>query len=195
MKSLKHAAPFVLALAAMLCQPAAAEIYKIVDQDGNVTYTDRPPEPGTKPVKLRELSVVERPEYQPRRPKPEQAGTDEDGEPSLRQLRRDYRDFRLSSPEPEQSFWGTGNVATIAWESGRGLRPGMTVQFLLDGEPLGGPTTNPVMATPPLDRGEHRASAELRSSGGETVATAEPVVFFIKQQSRLIPRPQPRGSG
>jgi hypothetical protein len=73
----------------------------------------------------------------------------------------------------------------------------MTVQFLLDGEPLGGPTTNPVIATPPLDRGEHRASAELRSADGATVATADSVVFFVKQQSRLIQpaRPQPRGGG
>ena len=107
--------------------------------------------------------------------------------------------FRGSGADPDAAAGASwNNVATVAWESGRGLRPGMTVQFLLNGEPLGGPTTNPVMATPPLDRGEHRAAAELRSAGGETVATTDPVVFFIKQQSRLInppPRPQPSGGG
>ena len=42
----------------------AAQVYKTVDEDGNVTYTDRPPEDGSAPIKLPELRVIEEPAYE-----------------------------------------------------------------------------------------------------------------------------------
>lgn len=188
MNGWKLAALTLMSLLAAFARPAEADVYKIVDEDGNVTFTDRPPDPDAQPLKLRQLSIVERPEYKPPRSRDEEDGAEGDDEPSLRELRREYRDFRLVSPEPDQSFWGTGNVATIAWESRRALRPGMTVQFFLDGQPVGGPTVNPVLATEPLDRGEHQATATLLTANGQAVTTAGPVTFHIKQQSRLIRR-------
>ena len=44
--------------------PLMAQVYKVVDKDGNVTYTDQPPGDGSKPVELAPISVIEAPTYE-----------------------------------------------------------------------------------------------------------------------------------
>jgi len=174
--------------------PAQAQVYKVVDKDGNVTYTDQPPETGAEPVELRELSIVERPEYQADKIKAqEDAGADAEKVLTLRELQRMYRGFRLTSPVPEQSFWGTENMATISWSAGQPLQPGMQVQITLDGKQME-PTTQATMTTDRMDRGEHTVSAVLLDASGRVVSRAEPVTFFIKQQTQAM-SPRPRTGG
>jgi hypothetical protein len=183
----------VAATVAWAGQLTAGEIYKVVDADGNVTFTDQPPEPGATPITLPGLSVVERPSFAADNQQQGGAGQQDDQQLSMRDLQRMYRGFRLVSPAPEQSFWGTGNTATIAWQAGAPLQPGMQVQLTLNGKELP-PSTSATMTTEPMDRGEHQVSARLLSQSGEVVATAGPVVFFIRQQFQQ-PRPQPRVGG
>jgi hypothetical protein len=174
----------------------ATNIYKVVDEDGNVTFTDRQPAPGAKPLKLRELSVIPRPEYAPRpnsvQPSaspaetPSAAVVEQQQGPTLAELRSRFRNFRLVSPAEEQTFTGTANIATIAWDTGAPLLPGMTVRAYVDDQPLA-PTTSDVVATERLNRGTHTARADLLSAQGEVVASAGPVTFFMFQASRLFP--------
>ncbi len=169
-----------------------AEIYRVVDEDGNVIYTDQPPTPDATPMTLRGLSVVEFKAT----PKPTGDGADE-GEAeaagattSLRDLRRQYRDFSLVSPTADQTFWGTENQATIAWNAGAALQSGMEVTVYLDGRALP-PTTNAAIPTGRLDRGTHRVYAELRDGMKRRVATTDTVSFHVKQFSANFNRPQP----
>jgi hypothetical protein len=174
-------AALLLLCAMVLSTGALAEVYKTVDKDGNVVYTDRPPTPDAEPEVLRELSVIPRPKYE-KDAENETAEAAETGAPSLGDLRRQYRNFRLTRPTAEQTFWGTGNIATIGWDAGASLQPGMLVRILLNGSPMGEPTTQSVVATPPLDRGEYTAKAELLAPNGRVIASSENVKFFIKQQ-------------
>jgi hypothetical protein len=181
---------FVL-LATLVAAPAAvAEIYKVVNPDGTVTYTDQRPSSGAEVVDLPPLSVVEtdidtsivteRPE----------AGTDE---PTLRDLRREYRDFRITQPQNEETFWGTGNTVTISWGASQPIPDTMSVALYVDGQQQAAPANGGVTLT--LDRGEHQAYAELRDPGGRLVTRTETVTFFVKQYSQNFgqPRPSPRG--
>ncbi len=70
----------------------------------------------------------------------------------------------------------------------------MAVIISIDGNALP-PTTEAVIATDILDRGEHSVSARLVDEQGRTIASAEPVTFFVYQHSRLFnqPVPTPRG--
>ncbi len=74
---------------------AYAEIYKSVDENGNVVFTDRPPTPGAQPMELRGLTVVPVPE--PATPKPVRARQEQADEQGvvrdLGALRRGYRDI------------------------------------------------------------------------------------------------------
>ncbi len=80
------------------------EIYKVVDKDGNVTFTDQRPNSNAKPVDLPPLSVVETDPVAA----PATAATDpaaqEPQAPTLRQLRKQFSDFRINSPQPEETF-------------------------------------------------------------------------------------------
>ena len=169
----------------------AADVWKVVDEDGNVSYTDQPPEDGSAPMKLPELSVIGT-DYQAPAP-PGAAGEGESKEPTTRELRKLYRDFQITRPLQEETFWGTANTVMIAWGSKTALTPGMSVRLVVDGKAQTAPASGSVALT--LDRGEHRVSAELRDSSNRRIVAADPVTFFVKQNSANFnrPRPVPRG--
>ncbi len=171
---------FGLALASAM--PAlATDIYKTVDADGHTVYTDRPPSPDAKPISLRELSVVEAPSYA--RPAP-RAQDDDSNADSAAALRQRYGDFKLVSPAPDQNFWGTGNTATIAWDTDERLASGLGVIFFVDGQAVTERMTAATYTTAPLDRGTHQARADLVDANDNVIATAGPVPFHIMQQSQ-----------
>jgi hypothetical protein len=164
-----------LALAAM---PLTAEVYKVIDEDGNVTFTDRPPGDGSKPMELQPISVVEAPVYEL---KPKPAAEGEDGEPlSLRTLRGMYRDFVIVAPQSEESIWHPDAPITVAWSTGTPLQTGMKANVSVDGK-LQANTTDRVVPVANLERGEHTVTAELTNERNQTVATANPIVFFVRR--------------
>ena len=173
-------------LLALSATAAYGAIYKIVDKDGNVTYTDQKPYEGANPVDLPELSVITTDI-----PIPEKS-TDESeqakaAEPTPRELRKLYRDFRITQPQPEETFWGTANKVVVSWGSQRTIMPGMSVMLYVDGEPQQAPVQGGVTLT--LDRGEHQVYAELRDPRGRRVVTTDPVTFFVKQHSAKFGSP------
>ena len=49
----------IFASALLLCSALLAQpIYKVVDEDGNVTFTDQKPDPGAEPIELPEVNVI-----------------------------------------------------------------------------------------------------------------------------------------
>jgi hypothetical protein len=172
-----------------------ADIYKTYDENGNVVFTDRPPTPDAKPMSLRELSVVEAPQFPTRRSTQGQQDDDPDAAPTVNELRMMFRDFRLVSPAPNQNLWGTGQVATIAWDTSAPLTEDMSVIFYLDGQAVSEPTRAATFSTEPLDRGEHTARADLIGPNNRVIASAGPVTFFVMQNSRLFNQPRPGPTG
>lgn len=165
--------------------PLTAEVYKIVDKDGNVTYTDKPPADGTGPMELPGLSVIEKPEYQKtaREAEAEAIANGTQTAPEeipLRQLRNDFKDFAIVSPQQEESVWRPDGPITIAWSTGGQMLEGMKVTVTLDGKRLSA-TTERMILVPDLERGEHTVSAELTDARNRRVALAETVTFFIRQ--------------
>jgi hypothetical protein len=184
----------VLMLLAAACGPASAQVYKTVDEDGNVVYTDQAPKDGSEPMKLPPLSVVEAPTYE-EIARPVDDEVEEGGrELTMRQLRNRYRGFAIISPENEQSLWNPQGLISLAWQSPHPLQEGMQVRASMDGEQIG-LTADRVIPITKLERGAHTLEAVLEDARGRTIATAEPVTFFIHQPSVIINRPVPAPSG
>jgi hypothetical protein len=175
---------------AIMASPLIAEVYKTVDEDGNVTYTDKPPPDGSKPIKLAPISVIEAPTYE-KAPDPAKA---EGEEIPLRDLRKIYRDFAIVSPQSEESVWRPDGPVSVAWSVGNPLQQGMQVSIYLDGAKQA-TTTEQIIPIAGLDRGEHTLTAELRDAKNRRIATAVPVTFFIQQPNIYTNRPRPRGGG
>ena len=172
-----------------------AQVYKTVDEDGNVTYTDQPPKDGSQPITLPEISVIEAPTYEKTASAAEEkaAGEDPDEKP-LRFLRKHYADFSIVSPQQEESIWYSQDVITVAWSTTYQLQAGMQVIVSVDGAQQA-VTNERVIPVTGLDRGEHTVTAELKDARNRRIATAKPVIFFIRQPNLYINRPRPSTNG
>ena len=155
----------------------AADIWKTVDKDGNVIYTDQPPKDGSKPMDLPELSVIKTDIKTITKP----ARGNMDSAPSPAQLRKIYGDFRITRPLPEETFWGTANTVVVTWGSKIPLTPDLIVRLFVDGKAQEGPVSGSISLN--LDRGQHRVSAELRDARNRKILKTESVIFFVKQNA------------
>lgn len=193
MKLIAYKSSLLLLMALLMMftvTPLTAQVYKTVDADGNVTYTDQPPKDGSGPIKLAPISVIETPEYVTAPKESATAEGDENSKQSLKTLRNKYRNFAIVSPQAEESIWHPDSPVSVAWNAGSQLQEGMTVSVSVDGRQQAITTAN-VVPVPGLDRGEHTVTAELLNASNQKIATAEPVIFFIRRPS--VNRPRPRG--
>jgi hypothetical protein len=168
------------------------EIYRVVDKDGNVTYTDQRPSAEAQPMDLPELSVIQS-DLPP--PAPETAASAEDQALTPRDLRKLYADFRITQPQQEETFWGTANTVVVAWGSAQPIPPEMFVRLYVDGAAQDAPSSGGVTLT--LDRGEHTVYAELLDARKRRIVSTETITFFVKQHSANFSGPgaAPRNTG
>lgn len=174
---------------------ASGEIYKVVDKDGNVTYTDQRPSSDAQPVDLPELSVVETDIDVPESSPSAASAEGEAKPPTPRELRRQFADFRIIQPAQEETFWGTANSVVVSWGSSQSAPPELSARLYVDGQPQDVPVSGSVTLT--LDRGEHQVYAELLDARKRRVVTTDTVTFFVKQHSVNFNRPavRPQGGG
>ena len=171
---MKYIAAIILALLA--ASAAAQNIYKTVDEDGNVVYTDAPPTEGAKPMDLPPITVADPYEV------PVAADTPDGEKDAVTTVY--YPDLSFVSPISEEHFWGTGGSFTAQLASSQTLAGDHQVRFSLDGQEAG-TTSSFFMQFNGIDRGEHTVSAEILDAGGKVLARAAPVTFYMRQQSVL----------
>lgn len=171
---------FVL-LMMCFCLSAQAQIYKIVDKDGNVTYTDQAPHDGAEPMDLPELSVVSTDYDDADQAAAADPLEDPETELSRKDLRKLYSDFRISRPAPEETFWGTENTVVVAWECSEPLQEGLSVRFNIDGAAQTASVENMMGVT--LERGSHTVSASIVDATGRPVVSTDTVTFYVHQAS------------
>jgi len=175
---------------------AEGEIYRVVDKDGNVIYTDERPSGGAEPMDLPPLSVIES-DIQVPAPGEQSAAAAEEATkpPTLRDLRRQFQDFRITQPQNEETFWGTANAVVVAWGTSQPVPAELSARLFVDGTPQDVPPSGSVTLT--LDRGEHKVYAELVDARGRQIVATETVTFFVKQATvgMRLPRPVPYRTG
>lgn len=155
------------------------EIYRVVDKDGNVTFTDQRPSADAQPMDLPELSIIQT--VPPPAPPEAAAVVEEAQPPTTRELRRMFSDFRITQPQQEETFWGTANTVVVAWGSSQPITEDMSVRLHVDGEAQEVAGSGSVSLT--LDRGEHTVYAELLDARNRRILTTETVTFFVMQHS------------
>lgn len=176
-----RAAFLLVCLLLPLAAFSQGEIYKVVDPDGNVTFTDQKPNSNAKPVDLPPLSVIS---TDPDTAAPTVAtdpASQEPQAPTLRELRKQFSDFRITSPQPEETFWGTANMVMVSWGGSEPVPQEMKVVLYVDGTPQ---AVSPSGSTTiQFDRGEHSVYAELQDERNRKIITTQTVTFFVKQHS------------
>ncbi|WP_404368119.1 DUF4124 domain-containing protein [Marinobacter sp.] len=167
------------ALLISLAMPAWSEVYRHVDEDGNVTYSDEPRE-GAEEIKVKPVTTVTL-------PKQEDIGTIEirsSGEENTNNAPYERIEFR--SPEDEESFWsGSGDIA-LQVSSTPSLKEGHMYEVTLDGQPVG-QSTSGRFTLENVFRGTHEARVSVVDSRGRPVQQGESITFTLHRPSVQTP--------
>ena len=157
----------------LLAFSGAAEVYRSVDEDGNVVFTDQPSE-GAEVIEIDKLQTIKPPpvrdsDYAPRQEKPKPA----------------YTEIRITSPENDLAIRENSGNVSVSISTTPGLRPGDAVFLYLDGKEfnLGNSTGKSFTG---LDRGTHQLRAVIKSSDGRILLSSKSVTFHLLRQS-VIP--------
>ncbi len=186
----------VLALSSVSADLEAAQVYRHVDANGNVVFSDQPA--GGSKVKLTPLSVVPSTEAAPSRAPAsrgvssspsETASRSRPSAPAVDVSFRGYTRFFIQSPSNEETLptGQAGNLAVrLAIEPQ--LRPEHKVRVTVDGAPSQSAMNSSVFMVPGLERGKHVIQAELLDASGRVRQTTEPRVVYVQRASVNLPR-------
>ena len=181
----------VLAGLALSLAAQPQEIYRWVDKDGQVHYSDQP---GAANAELVILSDPNAYEAEPMTPDYAAGDNEEDETPDV----TSYDSFAIVQPTPDQVFFAADATIVVAAELGGTLQPDHTVVFFVNGNrrPAGSGLS---LELQNLERGTHFLRASVLDQNGEPVITSQQITFHIRQASintpqspQARPRPPPR---
>ncbi|EED36337.1 conserved hypothetical protein [Luminiphilus syltensis NOR5-1B] len=151
---------------------ADQRVYKYVDEQGNVEFSDKPPAPGdsAEPV---ELNPANRSAPPPDIAKPVAKAP----------VARPEYDTVITAPSDGSTIpMGPGNFA-VAAQANPALASGERLQLLIDGAPVGKPQRGSSWQLSNVFRGEHKLVVKrLLTSGGE-LDRSEPVTVYVLRPS------------
>ncbi|MDF3018964.1 MAG: hypothetical protein K0Q92_267 [Steroidobacteraceae bacterium] len=159
---------------------ALATTYVRVEKDGSKTYSDRPL-PGGQPVELESVQTYSAPQSSV-------SSSANSNIPSEQRSLQGIDDFVYESctitPENDATFTNPENVS-IGVSLSPGLRPGDSVNLVVDGKAANPQSTHAVLQ--PADRGTHTAAVTLKDSHGRVLCSAS-VSFHVIRPSLNQPR-------
>ena len=99
----------------------AQDIYRVVDENGNVTYTDQKPSDDAQPMQLPELNVLE--------------GDLETGVDPLAEAESPSLDFRIEQPAGGATITPEAGMLDVRMSIGIEIPPTARITLVLDGQP------------------------------------------------------------
>lgn len=172
---MKHWLTTLIALS--LAAPAlhAATVYKKVDENGNIIFSDSPMDdseamdvPPVPTMKLDKIKVPPRTDNNKKAEKPV-----------------NYHSVAITAPEQDATFWNNGGNVTISVQVSPSLKRNHKLQLLLNGEKRAGPSASTSFSFSNLFRGSYNAVAQVVDDKGNVLGTSPAITFHIKQASRL----------
>lgn len=149
-------------------------IYRYVDDEGVVHYTDKPPSQDAQPTQLPPLRT-----YTPAQLESVERMIDQQQGLKSPEQTEKYQELRLVAPAPEETIRGAERIVPVAVVSTPSLMPGHRIQFFLDGE-ASAPARSTSTVFNGVDRGTHSVSAAIVDGQGKLLIKAEPVTIFVK---------------
>lgn len=168
MKTILRALPLALL---MITMTASAAVYKYVDKNGEVHYTDKPV-PGARRLDLPQIQTYSPGELPPPSTVPE---------PGQGKAQAVYESVSLVRPQPKETFRSAERTVILSVRTQPALRLQDRFMFYLDGKPvLAEPTRSNTTVIKVMARGTHHASAAVIGPEGKSLARSAPVEFYMK---------------
>ncbi len=173
---------------AMIGAPAtAAEIYRTVDADGNVAFTDVPPRPGeaAEAVELSNGSTFTPPPAEAAAERPLRWSRLEDEQEAPGDTAAGaYETLEVVSPGNDEAVRENSGNLIISARVVPELRPGHRVQLELDGQIVQTSQT-PSFQLEHMDRGTHEVRVHVLDQSGAVVRSSDPSTFHLLRYSKL----------
>ncbi|MBT5105989.1 MAG: DUF4124 domain-containing protein [Porticoccaceae bacterium] len=167
-----------LAISSVVAPTVAAAVYKTIDKQGNIIYTDTPPaETAASEVILPPINPIS----SPADPAPAAARSPVSSDADPVTTFTGYSFIALASPLDGTlvHFDEPNLLAQLALTPG--LEADHLVQFYVDGSAYGSAIPSLSLSIAGLERGSHRISARVLSSRGAILAVATPVTVQVQR--------------
>lgn len=174
-----------LATALLCAAPGwSAVIYKWVDADGVIHFSDQP-KPGAERIITQGSPNVSRSSpAAPRRVVNSAQHPSSKTEPN--DMAVDYTEFSIDAPQPDQTFFEPNVNVRLRMEPA--LKPGHLVSLYLNGKLVEGqPPKSTQFTLTELARGAYTLTASVMDASSGETKTSEPVTFYVHQASLLSP--------
>jgi hypothetical protein len=168
-----------------------ARIYKTVDEDGNVVFTDVPPKDHSKAIEIEAGNTYKPPQptaLTPNRRRSEQ--TNPDIEEAAEEAAANYSSLRIVTPKNDEAVReNAGNLRVVVSVSPN-LKDTHSLQILVDGAvfPTDGGTN---LQLSNVDRGTHVLTAQIIDSSGTVLMSSNPTSFHMQRISLNSPSRAP----
>jgi len=165
-------------LMSLVCSLAlAATVYKWVDENGIVHYSDQP-HPNAQKIGVQPAQT-----YKADTPAAPAGPTP----PPAAAAPPPYQGCAIAQPTDDQTFTSVDSLSIVVHTDPE-LRPGDQIFLMLDGQPLnGGAATGSHFTLTPVDRGTHSLQAVVRDSDGAVRCQTPGVSYNVQQPSLLNP--------
>ena len=155
-----------------LCLGVDAAVYKIVNPDGTVSFSDRP-QAGAEELDLGHVQTISSPTPV------------ESAEPVEHDAPPGYDVFEVASPKNDETLRDNGGVVEIRLTIEPRLFRDHTISIFMDGKELGGGGRSPGIILQNVDRGTHVVHATIVGKNSEQVTSTSPITFHLHRTSVL----------
>ncbi len=178
---IKIACKTILVLAAASTFIVNAGLYKGLDTEGNVVYSDKPFE-NSEQMTPPPITVVDAPKVIAK----EAVEEIDEKPPETR-----YTHLSIKSPENNQTIWNEpALMVSLSLKPALDIEQGHRTWLIMDGKPL---VKNSQSLTLPIgraDRGQHQLQAQVRNNKGKILKSSNSIQIHIKNS--VVPVKAPR---
>ncbi|MDT8281307.1 MAG: DUF4124 domain-containing protein [Gammaproteobacteria bacterium] len=150
---------------------AQAELYKGLDENGNVVYADKPfanAEQFTPPS----LTIVDAPKVTVK---------EEELPEKKPEAETKYLKFSITSPVNDQTIWNAVTISvSLQLSPALNITEGHTTWLFMDGKPVVKNSQGLLLQIARSDRGQHTLQAQVRNKKGGIIKQTAPVTIHIK---------------
>ena len=149
----------------------SAGLYKGLDDEGNVTYSDKPfenSEKFTPPA----ITVVDAPKVPPKK----EVVVEEEKAAETK-----YTKFSISAPKNNQTIWNEPDLmVSLKLSPALNTSEGHTTWLLMDDKPIVKNSQSLLLQIGRSDRGQHTLQAQVRNKKGKILKRTKSVTIHIK---------------
>ncbi len=150
-----------------------AELYKGLNNEGNIIYSDQPFDDAQK-FTPPSLTIVDAPKVKAKKKAVEKEKT----------VEFKYTDFDIVSPKNNDSIWNDPDPAiSLQLKPALNTAEGHNIWLLMNGKPLVKNSKSLSLHIGRADRGAHQLQAQVRDKDGKIIARTRSIIVHIKYTS------------